>query len=156
MHVPLRVLACAIVLFGAVLFVGCVLVPWLGGPSLLPTDLREICQTFIEEHERGVVLEAQDEIVRDDLTVKREIAADVIAGRTSLAEAVMEFRRLRQRKLDVGGPEFPGLAHELEQDGLARQVIAWVMMTLKNDPRRDVVLDRLECELEATEPGLLR
>jgi hypothetical protein len=149
MNVPLRVLACAVVLFGAVLFVGCVLVPWLGGPSLFPHDLHELCQSLLDEHQRRDVLEVRDRALLDDLAAKQEVTADLVAGRTSLAEATSEFRRLRARLSAELDGDVPGLVPEADDEGLARQVISWVMVTLQDDPRRDVVLDRLEAELDA-------
>ena len=147
MNVPLRVLACSTVLSGAVLLVG-VLVPWLGGPSLLPADLHKVLRTLLEQREREATLQARDDALLDSLAVKRLITADVIAGRTSLAEAVAEFRRLRQRQREELGPDFPGVGDEIDDAGMARQVMTWVLRELRDDPRRDAVLDRLEADLE--------
>jgi hypothetical protein len=149
MNVPLRVLACAVVLFGAVLFVGCVLVPWMGGPSLFPHDLHELGQQFFDEHQRRETLDVYDRALVDDLESKREVVASVIAGRTSLAAATGEFRRLRERLMAAQDEDGTLRVPEADDEGLARQVIAWVMVATRDDPRRHEVLDRLEAELDA-------
>jgi len=149
MNVPLRVIACAVLLFGAVLFVGCVLVPWLGGPSLFPHDLPGLCVQILEERQRSETLEARDRIIVDDLEAKRIVTDDLIGGRITLAEAISEFRRLREQVFALQEEGLPAKVPEIGYEGLAQQVINWVMITLKDDPRRDVVLDRLEAELDA-------
>src|SRR5262245_31944978 len=92
----LRVGACAVVLLGAVLFVGCVLVPWLGGPSLFPGDLVESCQQLVSENSRREELNERSRQGLRVLEGKQAVTADVIAGRASLAEAIARFREVQE------------------------------------------------------------
>src|SRR5262249_54527250 len=139
--------ACAVVLLGAVLFVSCVLVPWLGGPSLFPSDLNEVCQQLMAENNRRDALDERSRHVLDLLEGKQETTRDVIAGRASLGEAVARFRSLRDQEEER--LENLGIEHRSampNDEALARSVIAWVRVAVQNDPRRDEVLRRLEEE----------
>jgi hypothetical protein len=154
MNSLLRVGACAAVLLGAVLFVGCVLVPWLGGPSLFPADLPEVCQRLIEESNRQGELDEHGRYSREQLEGKRTVTLDVIAGRASLTEAVARFRRLRdqeEEKLEAAGLGYR--TGNVSDEELARNVVAWVRAAVRDDPRRDVVLRRLEEEFHLAFPN---
>lgn len=146
MTATLRVSACAAILFGAVLFVGYVLVPWVGGPSLFPNDLNHLCQQLLDEQYRRDDLRQRNHAVIEVLECKREVTADVIAGRSSLAEAVQEFRRLQSR-LEDGQEPLRGY-HSTDSDELiARNVLVWVRATTRNNPQYRELLKRLEAEL---------
>jgi hypothetical protein len=148
MPVLLRASACAVLLLGAVLFAGYVLVPWLGGPSLFPDDLREICENLWTEHLRHEALTVRDQSVQQILSRKREIANEVAAGRVTLVEAVVRFRELR---CDDGRDETLGAYVSVgdSDEALARSVITHVSTAMMNDPRRDEVLGRLHREKAA-------
>jgi hypothetical protein len=155
MNAVLRVCACAAVLTGAVLFIGLALVPWLGGPSLFPNDLREIYETIVEQSRRRDDLSARNRVVFAVLEQKRDVVADLADGRASLAEAVSTFRRLHEEVQSVqnDGPNTGRPAVEISDEALAREVIAWVRAAVSNDPRRDEILCRLEAELAAMGRG---
>jgi len=153
MNSLLRVGACGVVLLGAVLFVGGVLVPWLGGPSMCPTDLTEVCRRLIEESNRREELNERSRCALDLLESKQAVTVDVIAGRASLAEATARFRRIKDaedERLENAGisyrPENPS------DEAMARNVIAWVRAALLTDPRREQVLRRLEEEFHLAYP----
>src|SRR5262245_48602869 len=136
MNALLRAGACAVVLLGAVLFVGYVLVPWLGGPSLFPTDLADVCQRLLTETSRRDELHERSCRVLEQLEGKEAVTQDVVGGRTSLLEAVAEFRRLRD--LEEERLESAGLTYRTEDPGdeaLARNVIAWARVAVRGDPR---------------------
>lgn len=146
MNPLLRVSACGVVLFGAVLFVSCVLVPWLGGPSLIPTDLHELCQQLLEESTRHEELNERSRSAVDLLDGKRLVTADVIAGRTSLVEAVTQFHALEaEARTEVS-------AAKTSDEAQARHVIGWVSEATRNDPRRGAVLRRLREEFRRAYP----
>jgi hypothetical protein len=151
MNASLRVGACAVVLLGAVLFVGCVLVPWLGGPSLFPDDLHEICQQWLEESSRSEELGERSRQTLDVLEGKREATAELIAGRASLAQTVARFRALRDQGeiAEDAGADEPA---ELSDEAVARSVLCWARVALRHEPCGEEVLHRLEDEFRRTYP----
>jgi hypothetical protein len=149
MKVLLRLSVCGVVLGVAVAFVGCVLVPWLGGPTLLGMDFRELFREMGEERQRQEALRVREEAMMHCLKGKQEVTEAVIAGRLPLAEAVRRFRRL-QGLMDDGQDEvlgtysIGGVGNEL----MARNVLLWVRVALGKRPEGGEVLRRLEKELE--------
>lgn len=141
-----RVCACAVILFTAVLFVGCFLVPWLGGPSLFPKDLHELCVTFLEQSRKQESLDGRTRRLTSTIEDKRVVTDDLIAGRITLAQAIDQFRQLRDdlESLNVEPDNAPWSA--VSDADLARNVIAWVNIALHDDSRRDDFVRRLEAE----------
>jgi hypothetical protein len=144
----LRVAVCGVVLGLVVALVGCVLVPWLGGPALFAVDGPALCRLLWMEHVRGDALETRDEALRHCLAGKVEVTEEVIAGRLSLAEAIDRFRRLHAL-LDDGQDEVLGSTSPAGDDEeVARNVIRWVSHALNDQPSRRVeVVARLEKEM---------
>jgi hypothetical protein len=149
MNATLRVGACAVVLLGAVLFVGCVLVPWLGGPSLFPDDLHEVCQRWLDESRRSEELSERNRQVQDVLEGKREATADLIAGRMTLAQTVERFRALREQEKSLEDVATDG-SSDVSDEALARSVLYWARVASRPEPSREEILHRLKEEFRRT------
>jgi hypothetical protein len=155
MKVALRIGASGLAGAAAIVLLGLVLLPWLGGPALFGADFGAIYRLLVEEQNRGAELEARDEVVMRCLDGKAEATREVIAGRLTLAEAAARFERLSgmlaDGEDDLSGPD---------RSAMYDHVIRWVAVALPNDPdRRAQVLGRLQRErtrLEAAEAPAAR
>lgn len=152
MHALLRFGACVVVLLGAVLFVGCVLVPWLGGPSLVPADLHEIWQQLCQESNRGSELDDRGNQSRAKHDARCEVVADLIAYRASLPEAVARFRDLCERRKEPARNGEPKQLLAATDAELAAHLIDRARELLRQEARRDEILRRLQQEFRQAYP----
>ena len=118
-----------------ILFIGCVLVPWAGGPSLFGADLQRACGEFCREILRGDAITRRDQEVQAVLDGKRIVTDELVAGKLSLAEATDRFRALQTRIEDdedpyAGSYQFAGT----DEESLTQNVIHWVYSRLRDDP----------------------
>ena len=145
----MRLSVCASMLVVAIGFTGGVLVPWLGGPALFPADVPELFDTLWNECVRREAMDRHSQDIQRGLVAKYEVTLEVIAGRTSLAEATAHFRRLHGLMNEGRDPALTPYAELGSGDeAFARNVIVWVKGELTADPDRQAeVVARLEREL---------
>ena len=143
----LRMGACAIVGVTAVLFVGGVLTPWLGGPTLFASDLGHTCRLLWNEQVRCEELITRNLALKRCLETKQEVVRELMAGRMTLPEAADRFQEAASRLADDVDEKFVDY-QEGTEDGQCRNVIRWVARYLSGDPQlRDQLVSRLEREL---------
>jgi hypothetical protein len=139
----------------AVVWVAGGAVPGLpGGPDVL--GLGRLGAWYARELQRAEALSARTRAVDRCLEGKSQVAAEVGAGRMTLAEAVGHFRRLQRQVKDDGQDKVLG-AYPLSpsDEELARQVVDWVANQLHNDPERAAgVVARLRGELRQRTGGV--
>jgi hypothetical protein len=102
-------------------------------------DLARLCR----ERERAAELRRRDRLMLERVAAKEAVVGQVLGRRLTLLQAAAEFRRIHER--------FPcadeGLPDESSEEGLCRQVLAWVRTATLTDPGRDpAVLADLEAE----------
>jgi hypothetical protein len=149
----LRAGACAVV-SGAVLVVSCVLVSWLGGPSLLPGDLPRVLKQLVEEMSRSDELNERNPYNARVMKGKEEVTQDVVAGRTSLPEAIARLRELYQLAADWRQNSGAGSqTADTSDEAVARNLLAWVRVAVVHHPNRDEVLRRVEEEFHRAFPN---
>jgi hypothetical protein len=144
---------CAVVGLLAVLLVGAVLVPWLGGPGLFDDDLRELGRVLWTEQVREEALVNRERALYQHLTWKEEVVNEVLAGQLTLLEAAERFRAA-QGELDDGQDEIIGSFKLVPDEEMCLNVIRWVSCRLSTDPQRqDEVVGRLQKELQRQQKG---
>ena len=106
--------------------------------------------SMAEEIARNEQLDQQEAALRRQRQAKRRVAAEVIAGRLSLAEAIEQFRAL-----DREWPELPSAPQTAEELGISaeewsgRDVLYFVQLVLSDRPdEAAAVAGRLEKELQ--------
>jgi hypothetical protein len=137
---------------------GLVLLPWLGGPALFGADFGDIYRLLMAEQARGGALDTRVDGALHSIDAKHEIAAELTAGRMTLAEAADRFERLAGM-MDDGQDDLLGPYRTAAGDrpAIYRQVIRWVEVSLQDQPREQAeVVARLERELARLEAGAAR
>ena len=106
--------------------------------------------SLAEEIARNEQLDEQEAALRRQRQAKRLVAAEVIAGRRSLAEAIEEFRALDREWPDFGpAPHWPADVGMSADEGAGRNVLYFVRLVLADRPdEAAAVADRLEKELQ--------
>jgi hypothetical protein len=152
MKASVRVLLCALAGSVAVLLAGALL-PVLGGPALLGDDTARACATCWRELVRGEALRTRDRAAQSNLEDKRRVVLELADGKLTLAEAAERFRGF-QARMDDGNDDLLGTysAMPTGTDAVYRHVLTWVKTQLRDDPRRDAVVGRLEKELAGRGP----
>jgi hypothetical protein len=103
-----------------------------------------------EEVARNEQLNEREAALKRQRQAKRLVAAEVIAGRRGLAEAVEEFRALDREWPDFGpAPHWPADVGMSADEGAGRTVLYFVRLVLADRPdEAAAVVDRLEKELQ--------
>ena len=124
---------------------------WLAGPGPKGESAWELGARLVYEDRREELLSQVRASVLNRLARRQEIARDVIAGRLSLLEAAVGFRRLNEQCPDFAAAYRRGYPGATAEESLCRQVIYWVFNELepKAPDRAREVTSRLEAELES-------
>jgi hypothetical protein len=106
--------------------------------------------SMAEEVARIAQLDQQEAALRRQRQAKRTVAAEVIAGRRGLAEAIEEFRALDREGPDFGpAPHWPADVGMSADEGAGRTVLYFVRLVLADRPdEAAAVVGRLEKELQ--------
>ena len=134
----------------AVLCVAAVLIPGPVGARSVVDDLwnwREIQDTTAHEVEHTRRLEIEDEEIQKRIDIKEVLIADLIAGRTTLAEVTSEFLRLNQGRevyMITLRRSHPDVSDE---EMTARNVIDFTAERIPDPSLRATILANLERDL---------
>ena len=106
--------------------------------------------SMAEEVARNEQLNEREAALKRQRQAKRLVAAEVIAGRRGLAEAVEEFRALDREWPDYGpAPHGPADVGMSADEGAGRTVLYFVRLVLADRPdEAAAVVGRLEKELQ--------
>ena len=106
--------------------------------------------SLVEEIARNEQLDQQEAALRRQRQAKRAVAAEVIARRRSLAEAIEEFRALDREWPKLGPlPHWPADLGMSADEGVGRDVLYFVQLVLADRPdEAATVAGRLEKELQ--------
>jgi hypothetical protein len=142
-----RTRACAyagvlVVVAGGALRAGCSLLDPESGWDSLPL-LRQVRA----ERERGRRLDAADQLVLRNSPATDVIRAELYDGRLSLLEAVARYRAATGWWPPSIRQHLQGYPGSSEEERYARHLIARADNDLKDDPRREAIIARLEAEL---------
>jgi hypothetical protein len=124
-------------------------------PACLPTLPHrwdpDKTASLAEEFARQEELDQREDAIRHRRQTKEHVAAEVIARRRSLAEAVEQFRILNQQWPPIPRPEriILGRLGMSEEEWDAREVLRFVELVLADRPEEAAaVIGRLEKELQ--------
>ena len=114
--------------------------------------LKDRNRALAEENRR---MEAEGEDVRHRIAVKETLVADLIAGRSTLAETTAQFTTMnasRPEYMSVIRDAFPGAT---DQEKMARNVIAFAVVRVAPEHRAELArrLDGELRQLVAGSPG---
>ena len=116
-------------------------------PHRLDPDKRASMAEEIARHEQ---LDEQETALRRQRQAKRRVAAEVIAERRSLAEAIEQFQALDREWPDFGPtPHWPADLGLSAEEWSGRDVLYFVRLVLADRPdEAAAVVDHLEKELQ--------
>jgi hypothetical protein len=106
---------------------------------------HDLTRELLRERRREEVLERRQRLLELSNKAKSGVAAEVIAGRVTLAEAVRSFRDIDNAR-DDGGDVLGPLRRPATEEGVYLSVLSWVEAELRGDPRAATVLAPLKEE----------
>jgi hypothetical protein len=119
-----------------------------GGPAKDITQLPDILSQIAAEQQLGVELENQSAALHKANDTKLDVAREVLAGRMTLAQAVVCYREIHEN-LPIPWTSmrknYPG---ETDQERFGRNVISWAQSEATDQPEVQERLARLDAELE--------
>jgi hypothetical protein len=141
-----RLLGCAAV---SVLFAGLVLSLSARGESL-----GQLSRWLALETRRGSMLGERRTAIEHNLEVKKAVINALLADRLTFAEAVEQFRAANAEVADGGGGLVAPYHTPRTEEGVRRQVLAWIHAELPNRPEEVArALARLEQEPPTSATG---
>jgi hypothetical protein len=120
---------------------------WVRSFGLDVWSLPELHEEVAAAAEQSRELQAEDDDIQQRIVVKEALIADLIAGRTTLAEVTAQFlilNKARPEYMAVIRAHFPG---STDQEKVARNVIDYARPRVADPVRREQLVQRLEAEL---------
>jgi hypothetical protein len=120
---------------------------WLGNGS----NGIQLGRWIVFESRRSEALQHRSEAVARGAEVKKAIIADLLAGRLTLREAAAQFDEANQLVENEPGSMVASYRTPTSEEGLCRQVLAWVRNEVANLPpeKAERFLSPLEKEFKA-------
>jgi hypothetical protein len=117
---------------------------WHVVPSRGPA--HDLTCVLLREWRRDEVLERRQRLLELSNKARSGVAAEVIAGRVTLAEAVRSFRDIDDARDDDGGDVLRPLRSPATEKGEYLRALSWVKAELRGHPRAAIILAPLEEE----------
>jgi hypothetical protein len=112
-------------------------------PVREPRTLTDV----LHEIRRGEQLETDRGLLFPGISEREKLTNELIEGRISLRVAAMDLREHYERKPPYLRQRVACSPGQTLEEYFLRQVLLWVEVALRDDPRRDAVLARLRSEL---------
>jgi hypothetical protein len=115
---------------------------WFGDNS----NVLGVCRQIVLEAQRAQALQVRAELVARSRSAKHDILDQLLAGRMSFRQAVVQFRRANELVGNVALVPLPMYQTPTDPQGVGRQVLIWVRGSVASWPSDKA--QRLVADLE--------